>query len=461
MSRPYVRIPIRTRLTLWYMVLLAVTFTAFGVYLIVQSRNNLIGAIEETLQITVSKTTAALDEEDYLETGRLTFDHVRQTQNQTQTPGFAMRIISVDGEVWDSYGVTPEVPAWGVANGEYLTQRNWRIYSQPVLDSRDQIIGWVQAAQSLESVNGSVLALRNQLFLGVPLLLLLAGLGGYFLAGRALQPIAQITGTAQAITVHDLSRRLQYRGVMDEIGRLAQTFDQMLERLQASFERESRFISDAAHELRTPLTALKGQIDVTLTRTRKPSEYEEKLRESSRQVDRLIHLSNALLFLARSDHHSSVSDHALVDLSELLTVLVEGLNAPAAEKGLKMIANLPASISTRGNNDQLIRLFMNLLENALKYTPAGGEISITLERGKDEVRTMIHNNGVDIPPHHLPHLFERFYRIDADRSSQSGGSGLGLAIASSIADQHGGSVEAWSETGKGVTFTVRLPSVTG
>jgi len=318
-------------------------------------------------------------------------------------------------------------------------------------------VAWVQAAQSLAPVNDTIKGLRIQLLLGIPLVLFFAGLGGYFLANRALRPIRQITETAQEITAQDLSRRLAYRGARDEIGSLAMTFDQMLERLRSSFERERRFTGDAAHELRTPLTVLKGQIEVALNRRRSPAAYEKTLQELSAQVERLIRLSSGLFFLSRSDQQKLSFEPVDFDLQEWLEILVEQLEPLAREKGLKISLNVPADLSVYGDSDHLIRLFLNIFENALKYTPMGGQITITALKAPEETQILIHNTGPGISQEHLPHLFERFYRVESDRSSQTGGSGLGLAIAHEIVLLHRGEIDVQSEPSQGVTVTVHLP----
>lgn len=451
-----IRIPIRLRLTLWYVLLMGITFTAFSIYLIFQFENSLHDAVDSSLHINVMKTVAALDQEDYSETGRLIFDHIGGAQPASND--FAMRIISVQGEVWDSYSAAEHVSGWGGVEAEYSTQGEWRIHSQPIVTTEGKVIAWVQAAQSLNPVKETLDDLREQLMFGVPVLLLFAGLGGYFLANRALSPVHQITATAQSIDLQDLSKRIHYPGAMDEVGKLAQTFDQMLARLQDSFERERRFTADAAHELRTPLTVLKGQIEVTLSRARGSSEYETRLRELALQVDRLIRLSNALLFLSRSDQNQIEFKPASVNMAELFSVLIEQLQPLADEKNIKISTQFPNDLFVRGDNDHLIRLFMNLLENALKYTPADGQIQASAGREAKEVLIEIRNSGNGIPSIHIPHLFERFYRVDEARSSQTGGNGLGLAIAQEIVRLHGGEIHMQSEAGKGVTVSVRLPA---
>jgi len=456
------RMPIRLKLTLWYVLLLAATFTVFAIYLIFRFQHSLRSAIDSSLQITVSNTIASLDMEDYPQTNKLTFNLAGGSQ--VGTPGFVMRLLSAQSEVWDTTGNVPIMSFGDPVEAGYTTQMDlgnedqWRVFSQPVLDSMGKTIGWVQAAQSLRPVNKTVEDLRAQLFLGVPLILLFAGFGGYFLANRALRPIQQITNTAQEITAQDLSRRLGYQGPIDEIGTLAQTFDQMLERLQSSFERERRFTGDAAHELRTPLTVLKGQIEVTLNRRRNPVEYQKKLQELSAQVERLIRLSNGLLFLSRSDQRQLSFEPTDINLREWLEIIVEQIQPLAREKELEISKKIPEDLSIYADSDHLIRLFMNILENAVKYTPIRGQITITASKGPREIQVIIHNTGPGIPQEHVQHLFERFYRVDAHRSSQTGGSGLGLAIAQEIVRLHGGEIGIQSEPDQGVTVRVCLPS---
>ena len=456
------RIPIRVKLTLWYVLLLAFTFTLFSVYLLTRFEKSLRSALDASLQDSVSKTIAALDEKDYHETGMLKFDRAALTQIGTSV--FSMRLVSLDGTVWDAYNASERVAVWGAMEAGATSQNGlgeedeWRILTQPILDSNGQTIGWVQAAQSLTPVIDAVEGLQGQLFLGIPLLLFFAGFGGYFLASRVLRPIEQITDTAREITAQNLSRKIGYQGSADEVGRLAQTFDQMLERLQSAFERERRFTGDAAHELRTPLTVLKGQIEVTLSRPRNSAEYEKNLRELSAQVERLIRLSNALLFLSRSDQRQFSFEPAVINLCELLEVLIEQIQPLAHEKELKITTKITEGLSVYGDGDHLIRLFMNLLENALKYTPVGGQITITAAKKPDDAEVTIHNTGLGISPEHLPFLFDRLYRADSDRSSETGGTGLGLAIAREIERLHGGEIGVASTPGEGIKFTVYLPN---
>jgi heavy metal sensor kinase len=300
--------------------------------------------------------------------------------------------------------------------------------------------------------------MRVQLLLVLPVILLLTGLGGIFLANRTLHPIDQITRTAAEIGAGDLSHRISYQGPQDEIGRLAQTFDNMLSRLEAAFKRERRFTGDAAHELRTPLTVLRGQLDVTLSKSRKKSDYKSTLQALGGQVDRLIRLSNALLFLSRSDQKQLSWEPEPINLADLLDPIVEQILPLANERNLTVRINIPPGLLVYGDADHLIRLFLNLLDNAVKYTPEEGNIVLDAEEVSSGVRIEVSNSGEGIPQEHIQHLFERFYRVDYDRSSVTGGTGLGLAIAREIVLLHGGQISVESDIGKGTTFIVILPA---
>jgi heavy metal sensor kinase len=333
-----------------------------------------------------------------------------------------------------------------------------RVYHQPILADDGTVTGWLQIAQDFDRRHTAGL-LRTHLCLGVPFALLLAGLGGIFLSSRALRPIDQVTRTAQTINTTDLHQRLNYQGPNDEVGRLAMTFDGMLDRLQAGFERERRFTGDAAHELRTPLTALKGHIGVILNQPRPPDEYVETLHDLEQQVDRLIHLSNDLLFMARLDYRQQQNITELIALNDLLAVLADQVQPLAEAKALTLIRNVEPDLTVRGNMDLLIRLFLNLLDNAIKYTPTDGSITIHAHTADNEIRVAIGDTGAGIPADQIPHLFERFYRAERDRArrdAEQGGAGLGLAIAQEIAHLHAGQITVESESGQGTTFTVHL-----
>lgn len=448
---------IRVRLTAGYVLAFGVLLLLFGAYLHLRLERSLLAQTDAALQVTVSQAFATLDATTYSSLHKAGIDPA-MAQRLAQAD-FAVRLLGPDGTVRDGLGgyrtVPVQVPNAAGYNTVRLGEARWRIYSQPVV-ARGQTVAWLQAAQSLAPVQAAVESLNRQLLLGLPVALLLAGLGGFLLADRALRPIDRITRTAQAIGARDLSRRIGYQGPADEVGRLAATLDHMLDRLQGAITRERRFTADASHELRTPLTAIKGRIEITLDRPRSGDEYVRTLRELEQEVDRLIRLTTDLLFLARLDQPPLWHPRPL-DLSELLDTIVEQLRPLAMIRGVALVGEVPPGLSVAGDLDHLTRLVLNLLDNALKFTPVGGRVTLRAERTGKEIRVAVSDTGPGVAAEHLPHLFDRFYRAEHARSRPAGGSGLGLAIASELARLHGGALELTSASGHGTTVTVRLP----
>lgn len=449
---------LRVRLTAWYMVLLGLTLLVCNTYLYLQLQHSLIFQVDRTLHVIAHHSSASLQDEN-----TPAFPNPESYQNMAGClgqAGFAVRLTAPDGMMWDGSG--PYLPTWPPKVHGYVTlrekQTSWRVYSHPLESAENHFMGWLQVAQTLGSVQETLENLYRQTLLRMPMVLLLAGLGGLFLANRALKPIDRISRTAQAISAQDLSGRINYRGPADELGQLAATFDQMLDRLQAAFEREQRFTADVSHELRTPLTVIKGRIGVTLGRTRTATEYESTLQDMEKAVDRLIRLSNDLLFLARLDQGRLSWEPSEVDLSELLFAIVEQVQPLAELQKIALVEDMPPDLVIHGEPDHLIGLFLNLLDNAIKHTPMAGKVTVRAFRSGGEVCVVVSDTGAGISPEHLPHLFERFYRVEAARSRSTGGAGLGLAIAYEIVRLHEGTIDVSSQPNQGTSFTVRLPS---
>jgi heavy metal sensor kinase len=308
----------------------------------------------------------------------------------------------------------------------------------------------------IEEVSDSLL---QEMLMAIPFILVAAALSGLFLANRALRPIANLTRIAQEISAGgDLSRRIADKGALDELGRLSQTFDRMLERLQASFEQQKRFAADASHELRTPLTAIKGRIGMILQQPRTQTQYQETLQQVEHQVDRMVRLTNDLLLLSRLDSHHFSWNPIAINVSQLLEATLEQMQQLALERRLRLVKEIEQDLVIQGDADYLIRVFVNLLDNAIKYTPAQGTVTVQAIAQRSEVCVIVSDTGRGIAPEHFGHLFERFYRAEADRSRQTGGTGLGLAIAHEIVRLHGGRLTLQSELNQGTTFTIQLPT---
>lgn len=460
------QITIRTRLTAWYVLLLGCTLVVFDTYLYLQLKHSLLGQLDTALQVAASETFAEVIEVDGHPALKIKQQPEVKQQPETITrkltnAGFAVRLVSPKGEIWDGIGSYQTIPPVKPMNMGYTSVTEygkiWRVYTQPLLLSSTS--GWLQVAQSLDPISKASEHLLTLMFLSFPLILLIATCGGLFFADRALRPIDRIITTAQAIGPNDFTQRISYQVSTDEVGRLAVTLDGMLDRLQAAFDHERRFTADASHELRTPLTVIKGRLSVTLSRERTPEEYKNTLEELQREVNRLIRLANGLLFLTHLDQSESEYQWNLthVNLSDLLEILIEQIQLLAVDKNITITANIKPFLDIIGNCDHLTSLFLNLLDNAIKYTSPEGKISVETYLESQQVKVTITNTGKGIAAEHLPHLFERFYRAESDRSRYTGGSGLGLAIAHEIVRLHRGKIYVTSNPHQITTFTVELP----
>jgi len=330
-----------------------------------------------------------------------------------------------------------------------------RLLTMPVVRG-GRIVDLVQVAMPLRRTHQTLLRYVETLLVLVPLGVVLSAVGGWLLARRALRPVDRMSQGALRISAEDLSRRLERRGTKDEIDRLADTLNAMLARLQAAFAEMQRFTADAAHELRTPLTALRGGIEVALRAERSPDEYRRVLASSIEEVDQLIRLAEDLLLLSRSTVGLSAARQP-VDLEPLCLEALELGVRLAKGKGVNVSMGATAPVVVQGDAGALRRALLNLVDNAVKYTPAGGSVVISLERAGQSVALVVEDSGIGIDPADARRIFEPFVRLDAGRSRDTGGSGLGLAIARSIVLAHGGTLEVQSRPDGGSRFTIALP----
>jgi heavy metal sensor kinase len=315
----------------------------------------------------------------------------------------------------------------------------------------------VVAMSSRESIVADLGVVRRILYFGLPLVFLAAGLGGYWLASRSVRPLAVMSEQARGITDRSLSSRLEIGRSTEELAALAQTFNELLARLDTSFESMRRFIADASHELRTPISIIRGEADVALERERAPEEYRESLALIHDESKRLTRLVDDLLNLARADSgHVRLDVHELY-LNDLVAECCRGVQALAAAKAITLECRAAEDAAYRGDEELLRRMVLNLLDNAIRYTPCGGTVVAALERDSAGLRIRVSDTGTGIAPEAAPHIFDRFYRADGARSRQEGGFDLGLAIVKWVAESHRGRVELTSVPGSGSTFTVVLP----
>lgn len=332
-----------------------------------------------------------------------------------------------------------------------------RLYTVPII-ANDDFLGLVQVARPTRQMDETLNGLRNTLLIGDSILLVVGAAVGWFLAGRSLEPVRRITQTARDIeTSGQLDRRVFYRGPRDELGELAIAFNRMLGRLEALFNAQRRFVTDASHELRTPLTTLRVNLEVLRKEVRTlPRLWAEVLDDMHLELVRMTRLVEGMLELARADAGQHL-ERTRLELDPLIERAYRLASQAAQEVKLSLHGEPVGPVL--GNADALSQLFTILLDNAVKYTPAGGQV--TIERGRENgaVTVKVSDTGPGIAPSDLPRIFDRFYRAPTMRGRP--GTGLGLAIARWIAEEHGGEITVQSAPGQGSIFTVRLPAPTG
>ncbi len=471
---------IRLRLTLWYTAILFFILAIFSVAVYIGLTRSLLESIDTHLQREAGQVIGGIkfegvddhseDEEHDKKSGEVEIE-----AEYIPEEGVFWRILDAEGQpiidpgYFDGASFDSAPTKTDQVQVEYATLASGtaiRLYTVPFIFER-QGAGIVQVAESYQHLQEVQRQLVFLLALGVPFTLLAASAGGWFLAANALAPIDRITRTAQQISADDLHQRLNLKLPNDEVGRLAATFDQMLARLEDAFERQKRFIADASHEMRTPLTILKGDVEVTLNRPRSAEVYRETLEMVNQTTDRLTALVEELFLLARADNNQYPLQLQDLNLAGLLTNEVANLMPQAIKKNVALNLDTPDVLPIKADPAKLARLFINLIDNAIKYSNSGDAVTITatIQNSHASVAhacVTIADTGPGIPHKHLPHIFDRFYRADKARSrnienTSGSGAGLGLSIVQWLAQVHGGHIEVNSQVGQGTTFTVWLP----
>ncbi|MEX0829128.1 MAG: ATP-binding protein [Nitrospirales bacterium] len=317
----------------------------------------------------------------------------------------------------------------------------------------------LQTQTSLDLVNETLYWLIITLGTATIGMVVFGWVGSMWIARMALAPVETLGHTAANVSAQSLDTRVFLNAPYEEFQQLATSFNNMFERLQRTFESQRRFVEDAAHELRTPLTAMKGNVEVALQRERSTKEYQDVLATSLGQVEHLARLVKSLLTLTRFAGDHPPIDLQPVLLEPLINELVSELSILAEGKGCLLTAQLQTVPPVRGDVGQLKQLVINLLDNAIRHTPRGGSVTISMQSSVDSVQLTVQDTGSGIPAKHLPHIFERFYRADQARDRESGGTGLGLAIAKEIVLAHNGTIDVRSEIGEGSVFTVIFPTL--
>ena len=480
----------RVRLTAWYAALLLLVLFALGASVNTLAQNRLMADVDNRLLSTAEDIGSGIERNLAswpFSTQPVSFEDIVPTLGSFASRGQLIQIISPDGDIVRSSEYAPGKPIVAEPSepkrrteivSTKLTGEEARAVHFPVtVTDRNGVrwyIGAVVVGERLTTMHETLASLRQVLLVTSALGLALALAGGWVLAGRALRPVDRVTAAAAAIaggdgTATSLSSRLLVPPTNDELSRLSATFNAMLDRLQASFRAQERFVGDASHELRTPLTAIRGNVDVLLRQARldgrrlDPTDLTAALDDIRRESDRMRRLLEDLLLLARADadagsHPDKTAPirRELVRLDEIASEAVRSADALASGQVLELEA--PRGVEVHGDFDRLHQLVMILLDNAIRHTPSGGRIRVAVAATPDgQARIAVRDEGEGIAPEHLPHVFERFYRADGARGRSSGGTGLGLAIAQAICRAHGGEISVMSVPDQGATFLVTLP----
>ena len=457
---------IRWRLTLWFTLILCAIMVLSGTVFYALLQGHLVNEVDGNLRVYSARVHGTLHSDQIPQPLDFSVIHSSlPTIDQFASPGMYLEIVDGNGDVVTksdnlgeqelpvdqsllNRGLEGNVAIGTVASGSGSV----RIMASP-LYLNDQIL-LLEVAESTKYLDTTMSEVRWSLLAAVSVALVLAGVSGWVIVRRALSPVERVTRAARDIeTGSDLGRRVAYSGPADEVGRLAATFDHMIEHLERVFQSQKHFVADASHDLRGPLTAIQGNLDLLKFDDLNPEERQESLKAVEAETWRMASTVSDLAVLAEleSGHLEQQED---VSLKGMLLDTREWAGLLAGNR--RIVIERQDDLWVKGSAHRLERLLRNLVGNAIKYTPDGGTVTLSLFQDGDWACLQVSDTGIGIAPEHLPHIFDRFYRVDEARTRGDGGSGLGLAIVKGIAEQYGGRVTAASEPGKGSRFTVCL-----
>lgn len=461
---------IRGRLTLWYVLILGVILVGFSVavYLLVWTSqlHELDTALRATADVLEVRTQGRgsglelvmppdhelpLHSTVYYRLVGSSGEVLAQSDDLPQPVSNAMAPVQQDPSQ-----SAPRITTMALGNGPSLRILSRPLHPAPGAADAD---GTLQVATSLAPLEASLSRLRFWLIVVVPVTLLVTSVGGVFVANRLLSPISSMVAEAQHISTERLHRRLPVQNPDDELGQLAETLNDLFDRLERAFKQQQRFIADASHELRTPLASMRAEIEIARRQSRTNEAYRELLDSLLEETEHLANMVEHLLMLAQSDAGELTVHGAEFDLGTLCLRAYERLVPLAKQRGVSLSMQNAERVPVRGDADLLEHVLFILVDNSIKFTGEDGHVEIAYGSEATGAFVEVRDNGPGIPAEHQSHLFERFYRVDSSRSRHAVGSGagLGLSIAQSIVDAHGGTIEIDSAPGQGSTFRFHLP----
>lgn len=445
---------VRIRLTLWYTAALAVIVLCFatGIYAFV--RSSLLRQIDGQLEKDLATVIRVVRDEP----NEMNEVAMHGSVDLFQVSEGNSVMVETDG--WSRFGLEKALGGSKFTASSSLKSPNGlycRLKTAVVASPGHSYL--IAVAEDEQMLRQSLASLAIILLLGIPLTLALALVGGYFMAGRVLKPVATMAAKAAEITAEHLSERLFVEDSQDEFGRLATVFNQTFARLEESFERMRRFTADASHELRTPLTAIRSVGEVGLQESNDAAACREVIASMLEEADRLTKLVDTLLMLSRADAGSIQIRREPTDLSELAAEVADCMQVLAEDKGQSLVADAAEPVITDVDPATMRQALINLVDNAVKYTQQQGHIRVTARSDAGGAILEVIDDGPGISKEHQTRIFDRFYRVDKGRSSDTGGTGLGLAITRWATEVNDGRIEVESDEGKGSIFRITLPMV--
>lgn len=468
---------IRFRLTCWYVGVSALILTVFSCGVYISLRQSLFERVDSVLRSALEVSALSLrheiEEHEGKQPGEESYRLVLRTMHQTSFPHQGVAVYDAGRLVANKPGDENFVPSLPTGSGG-TPHRPVLLIQAAEKGSRRLAIAEVDVpmakttyrvvvGESLQETEAALNAIRRALLVAVPAALALLALGGYFLARKSLAPVMELSSTAEQISAQNLERRVEISNPQDELGRLGATFNRLLGRLENSFDQQRRFMADAAHELRTPLSVALTAAQVTIDSPRSEEEYRDALTVIEQQLRRLTRLVQNMFLLARADAGAYQLDVQPFYLDEVVQEAVRAAQVLARRRGVVVsVDKVPESLCQA--DEGLVRqAILILLDNAVKYTPSGGTVHVTLSHQLDRLIVRVADTGIGIPAEAQQRLFERFYRVDKARSraDQEGGAGLGLAIARWIAGIHKGTLTLVESGSHGSVFELALPAGQG
>jgi len=470
---------IRFRITLWFIFILAIVLTIFSSFIYLNEARDLQGDSVSNIQEKFARLLGYYRSAEW-QNSNLGLSDV-PNDNPPLQQGDMLALVNANGQIVQTWGIRPSDKLVSDLISTASRQQNFNVYEQSVSVTdtngktsnsdylfivspviREGMLVGALIIGSPTSLPSQLQRLKVSLLLGSLIMLLIAFIGGLWLADRAMRPVKMITHTARNIEESDLSRRINLQG-RDELAELSNTFDNMLSRLQVAFDRQRRFVADASHELRTPLTITNLEINQALSKHRSAADIQRALQTINAENERMMRMVNDLMTLARMDSGQAILQFEKLDLSDVALEAVERMTSLAERQKVTLETAELLELTVSGDRQYLVQMISNLIENAIKYSGAGQSVRVETSAGEAGFAALrVTDTGPGIPAEHLPHLFDRFYRVDmartqSDDSSAPSGSGLGLSIVAWIVEAHGGKIHVESQVNSGTSFIVTLP----